>query len=126
MVAKIPVRHDDPAQLCNRHQIRAAGVFGSVLRDDFRADSDVDVLVEFEPDKDRRLTYFTLADVQHDLANMLQRRVDLSLVDSSFEFRHLSFATPHHRMPITCSSMALAMAARWARLPPPTSAVAQP
>ena len=34
---------------CRQHHIRKLALFGSVLRDDFRADSDVDVLVEFEP-----------------------------------------------------------------------------
>src|SRR6266511_1439578 len=37
------------ARFCQRHHIRRLALFGSVLRDDFRADSDVDVLVEFEP-----------------------------------------------------------------------------
>ena len=38
------------ADFCQRHHIRHLGLFGSVLRADFRPDSDVDVLVEFEPD----------------------------------------------------------------------------
>jgi predicted nucleotidyltransferase len=37
------------AEFCRRHHIRKMALFGSVLRDDFRPDSDVDVLVEFEP-----------------------------------------------------------------------------
>lgn len=37
------------AEFCHRHHIRRLSLFGSVLRDDFRADSDVDALVEFEP-----------------------------------------------------------------------------
>src|SRR3989304_4276988 len=37
------------ADFCRRHGIRKLSLFGSVLRDDFRPDSDVDVLVEFEP-----------------------------------------------------------------------------
>ena len=37
------------AEFCRRHHIRRLSVFGSVLRDDFRPDSDVDVLVEFQP-----------------------------------------------------------------------------
>jgi len=39
------------ADFCRRHGIRRLSLFGSVLRDDFRPDSDVDVLVEFHPDK---------------------------------------------------------------------------
>lgn len=38
------------AQFCREHRIRRLALFGSVLRDDFSAESDVDVLVEFEPD----------------------------------------------------------------------------
>jgi uncharacterized protein len=37
------------AEFCRRHRIRKLSLFGSVLRDDFRPDSDIDVLVEFEP-----------------------------------------------------------------------------
>jgi hypothetical protein len=37
------------AAFCRRHAIRKLSLFGSVLRDDFRPDSDVDVLVDFEP-----------------------------------------------------------------------------
>jgi predicted nucleotidyltransferase len=37
------------AEFCRRHQIRRLSLFGSVLRDDFRPDSDIDVLVEFKP-----------------------------------------------------------------------------
>lgn len=40
---------DAIADFCRRHHIRKLSLFGSVLRDDFRPDSDVDVLVEFEP-----------------------------------------------------------------------------
>lgn len=36
-------------EFCRRHHVRRLAFFGSVLRDDFRPDSDVDVLLEFEP-----------------------------------------------------------------------------
>jgi predicted nucleotidyltransferase len=48
-VTRITVPHDELAAFCRRHHIRKLSLFGSVLRDDFRPDSDVDVLVEFEP-----------------------------------------------------------------------------
>jgi len=41
---------DEIAAFCRRHHIRKLSLFGSVLRDDFRPDSDIDVLVEFEPE----------------------------------------------------------------------------
>jgi len=45
----ILVPRDEIAAFCRRHHIRRLSLFGSVLRDDFRPDSDVDVLYEFEP-----------------------------------------------------------------------------
>ena len=49
MVTAIPIDRASLAALCRRHHIRRLSLFGSVLRPDFRPDSDVDVLVEFEP-----------------------------------------------------------------------------
>ena len=46
---KIDVPKDGVADFCQQHHIRKLALFGSVLREDFRAESDVDVLVEFEP-----------------------------------------------------------------------------
>jgi uncharacterized protein len=48
--AAISVDREAIADFCRRHHIRKLSLFGSVLRDDFRPDSDVDVLIEFEPD----------------------------------------------------------------------------
>ena len=48
MSARIPVDPKKIADFCERHYIRKLALFGSVLREDFRPDSDVDVLVEFE------------------------------------------------------------------------------
>ncbi len=63
------------AEFCQRHAIRRLAVFGSGLRDDFGPDSDIDVLVEFEPDAVVGL--FDLAGMQIELSEMLGRRVDL-------------------------------------------------
>jgi len=49
MSARIPIDRGKIAEFCGRHHIRKLALFGSVLRDDFRQDSDVDVLVEFDP-----------------------------------------------------------------------------
>jgi predicted nucleotidyltransferase len=46
---RIDIHQGRIAAFCKRHHIRTLSVFGSVLRDDFGADSDVDVLVEFDP-----------------------------------------------------------------------------
>jgi uncharacterized protein len=60
---------------CTRHDITRLSFFGSVLRDDFGPDSDVDVLVEFDPD--RQVTLFDLTRMENELSRLLGRRVDL-------------------------------------------------
>src|SRR5437868_15292620 len=49
MTAAISIDREKLGALCRQHHIRRLSLFGSVLRPDFRPDSDVDVLVEFEP-----------------------------------------------------------------------------
>ena len=66
---------------CQRHRIRQLSLFGSVLRDDFTPESDVDILVEFESGVEETLTLMDLAGMQIELANILQREVDLVLRD---------------------------------------------
>ena len=51
MAKTISIDRTSLAALCRRHHIRRLSLFGSVLRPDFRPDSDVDLLVEFEPDQ---------------------------------------------------------------------------
>ncbi len=60
---------------CRRWKIRVLAIFGSLLRDDFRPDSDVDVLVTFEPSADWSL--LDHARMQEELEALLDRRVDL-------------------------------------------------
>ena len=63
------------AELCRRHHIRRLALFGSVLTDDFRPDSDVDVLVDFEPDQ---VIGFRIFDIEEELSQILGgHRVDL-------------------------------------------------
>lgn len=75
--ASIPIQlaPEALAALCRRHRIARLALFGSVLRDDFTPESDVDVLVEFAPGV--RLTLFDLARVEGELTEVLARRVDL-------------------------------------------------
>ncbi len=65
----------DIADLCRRHHVSRLLVYGSILREDFEADSDVDMLVEFEPGCTPGLAFI---DIQDDLSNLLGRTVDLS------------------------------------------------
>jgi hypothetical protein len=72
---RVRLRPKQIAALCERHHVRRLALFGSVLRDDFRADSDVDVLVEFEPGKTPGFGFIT---VQDELSELLGREVDLN------------------------------------------------
>jgi hypothetical protein len=63
------------AEFCRRRHIRRLALFGSVLRDDFGPESDVDVLVEFHPGHVPGLEFFA---IQEELAAMLGRKVDLN------------------------------------------------
>ena len=66
---------DRIAEFCRRNRIRRLALYGSVLRDDFTPESDVDVLVEFEPGARVGLAFFGMED---ELSNILGRRVDMS------------------------------------------------
>jgi hypothetical protein len=62
-------------EFCLRNHIHRLCLFGSVLRDDFRPDSDVDVLVEFEPGTRTGLRFF---EMEAELSQLLGRKVDLN------------------------------------------------
>jgi uncharacterized protein len=73
---KIQISRDSIAEFCRQRHIRKLSFFGSILREDFRADSDVDVLVEFEPD--REVGLFGLAAMERELSQLLGgRKVDI-------------------------------------------------
>jgi uncharacterized protein len=71
---QIKVPRKQLAEFCRKNHIRRMAFFGSVLRADFRPDSDIDVLVEFEPGHVPGLGFFTL---QQELAQLFGREVDL-------------------------------------------------
>ncbi|PIW12835.1 MAG: nucleotidyltransferase [Armatimonadetes bacterium CG17_big_fil_post_rev_8_21_14_2_50_66_6] len=74
--SSVSLPDDRIADFCRRHHVRKLSLFGSVLREDFTPDSDVDVLVEFEPD--RTPGHFRLFDMEEELSNMVGgRKVDL-------------------------------------------------
>ena len=75
-MVQLQIPQDKLAEYCRRHRIRKLALFGSVLRDDFRQDSDVDVLVEFEPRA--RVGLLALAGMELELSALLGRRVDLN------------------------------------------------
>jgi len=75
MSPKLPLDRDRLAEFCRRYHVRKLSLFGSVLTDRFGADSDVDVLVEFEPHQGPG--YFGLARMQRELSALVGRTVDL-------------------------------------------------
>jgi predicted nucleotidyltransferase len=75
MSVKITVPKEEIEAFCRHNRIRKLALFGSVLRDDFGPDSDVDVLVEFEPGTRVGLRFFAL---EQELFELLGQKVDLN------------------------------------------------
>lgn len=75
MSIKIDIPHERLRDFCRENHIRRLALFGSVLRDDFGPESDVDVLVEFEPDARIGLRFFS---IEEQLATLLGRNIDLN------------------------------------------------
>jgi uncharacterized protein len=71
----IDIPEDRIAAFCRKWQIREVSLFGSILRDDFGPDSDVDVLVDFEPTA--ALSLLDMIAAEQELAGILGRPVDL-------------------------------------------------
>jgi len=77
MSKKLPIEipHEKIAEFCRKWQITEFALFGSVLRDDFRHDSDVDVLFDYS--NDARLSLFDHVEMQEELKDIFKRDVDL-------------------------------------------------
>src|SRR5438270_4448909 len=75
MSPQISVDRKSVSAFCRKHHISRLALFGSVLRDDFRPDSDVDVLVEFQPGHVPGLDFVS---IEREFSALLQgRRVDM-------------------------------------------------
>jgi uncharacterized protein len=85
MSVKVFIDRGQLEQFCRRNHIRRLAFFGSVLRDDFGPESDIDVLVEFEPGHVPGLSFFSMED---ELSRILGRKVDLNTP---------GFLSPHFR-----------------------------
>jgi uncharacterized protein len=72
---RITINRDRLAEICERYSVQELALFGSVLRDDFRADSDVDLLVSFKPGT--RMSLFRFVELQEELEALFGRPVDL-------------------------------------------------
>lgn len=71
----VEIPKEELAEFCRRHGIRRLAFFGSVLREDFHEESDIDVLVEFEPGVSVGLSFFAM---ERELSELLGRKVDLN------------------------------------------------
>ena len=71
----VKVSKEKISEFCKKWKVKEFALFGSVLRDDFKPDSDIDVLVDFEQDSGR--TLFDLVDIIDELKNIFGRDVDL-------------------------------------------------
>jgi uncharacterized protein len=85
MSTRVPIDRRRLTEFCRRHHIRRLAFFGSILRDDFGPDSDIDVLVEFEPGHVPGLGFFSM---EEELSQILGRKVDLNTP---------GFLSPHFR-----------------------------
>jgi predicted nucleotidyltransferase len=74
-MAQTPIDQGKIASFCRKHHIERLALFGSALRQDFRSDSDVDVLVDFEPGHLPGLAFFAM---EEELSEILGRKVDLN------------------------------------------------
>ena len=77
MLTKLPIElpEDKIAEFCDRWMVRELALFGSVLRDDFHSDSDIDFLIAFLPEADWGL--LDHVSMQQELMVMFERDVDL-------------------------------------------------
>ena len=71
---KIELPKDEISSFCQRHHIKKLSIFGSALREDFHPESDIDILVEFEPGYTPGLNFFT---IEEELSKILGKKVDL-------------------------------------------------
>lgn len=83
MVADISIPYDQIADFCHRHHICTLSLFGSALREDFRPDSDIDLLAAFEAGHEPTLT--DLLSMEKELQAMFRRDVDFGDMESIAE-----------------------------------------
>lgn len=72
---RVEMPMEEIAALCRRYRVRRLSIFGSALRSDFGPRSDIDLLVEFEPDAE--VGFITLSRMRRELSAILGRAVDL-------------------------------------------------
>lgn len=98
MKARIEIPKEKLAEFCRGNHIRKLAFFGSILRDDFTPESDVDVLVEFEPGHTPGLRFFRM---EEELSELFGRKVDLNTP---------AFLSPYFRQEVLKEAEALYVA----------------
>ncbi len=73
---RVNITNKQIKEFCEKNHIRKFAFFGSVIRDDFRPDSDVDVLVEFEPDY-HPIGLFEVSEMELEFSDMIGKKADL-------------------------------------------------
>ena len=76
LAERVGISNTDLTAFCEKHHIRKLALFGSVLREDFNSESDIDVLVEFEPQA--KIGFFEFMDIEMELSQLMRRQVDLN------------------------------------------------
>lgn len=92
----IAIAYDQLVDFCQRHHIQKLALFGSVLRNDFCPDSDIDVLLEFEPEY--TITLFNMGAAQVELSKLFGREVDLKTA---------GFLSPYFRQQVIDSAQVI-------------------
>ena len=98
-MARISIDEKKITAFCRKHHIRRLALFGSTLREDFSPDSDLDVLVEFEPGHVPGLAFFAM---EIELSELLDRKVDLNtpaFLSPYFRDQVLAEAEVHYAQP---------------------------
>ncbi len=75
MTNKFTIKRRSIGNVCRKWKIREFSIFGSVLRKDFRPNSDIDVLVSFDPDS--HLSLMEIAEIRNELIKIFGREVDI-------------------------------------------------
>ncbi|HAB52697.1 MAG: hypothetical protein A2315_04280 [Ignavibacteria bacterium RIFOXYB2_FULL_35_12] len=74
-IRNINIQEEQLREICKRYLIRELAVFGSALREDFNEKSDVDLLIEFEPESG--ITLFNIVDLKEEFEKLFGRDVDI-------------------------------------------------
>jgi uncharacterized protein len=79
LLLRLPIQYADIERFCMKHHIKKLAFFGSVLREDFNSDSDVDVLVAFE---EGHVPGWNIIGIRDELAQLVGKSIDFGTFNS--------------------------------------------